>query len=227
MTGFFVETGDALRAIRDGRLYLAKGYQNFEAYCQERWGFSRQNASYLCKGAQTWHALRAGFGSDECPLPQSEKQIRPLTRVSTEQAQAAWGDALETHGNSPTGAQVLESVRRVQQRCQWPAGTEAQVVTGEHQGATVAVVAVKNAGALVEARLPSGEQYPFLAGELEAVTIPEVPPKQTAPKRAAVPQAKPPPGPTVEELTDLLREVLTRAGLPSDLSARIKAVVEL
>lgn len=46
----FYDVGHALAEIRDRKLYRAR-FRTFEAYCQDRWGFSRQRASQLIIGA--------------------------------------------------------------------------------------------------------------------------------------------------------------------------------
>ena len=61
----FVEVGQALAAIRDRRGYRLAGYATFEAYLQERWGWSRQ------RGYQLIHAsdVVADLAADEMSTP--------------------------------------------------------------------------------------------------------------------------------------------------------------
>jgi hypothetical protein len=47
----FLEVGNALREIRDGRLYK-KNYSSFEEYCQTRWGWTRRNANYYIEATE-------------------------------------------------------------------------------------------------------------------------------------------------------------------------------
>jgi hypothetical protein len=47
----FVDVGLALLEIRDTRLYRAS-YPTFDAYCRERWAFSRVRAHQLIEGAE-------------------------------------------------------------------------------------------------------------------------------------------------------------------------------
>ncbi|PYE51040.1 hypothetical protein [Deinococcus yavapaiensis] len=42
----FLDVGEALLTIRDQRLYRAT-HANFEAYCEERWGWSARHANRL------------------------------------------------------------------------------------------------------------------------------------------------------------------------------------
>jgi len=48
----FVEVGLALTEIRDKKLYR-RDYDTFQAYCQERWDFTRRRADQLIKAADT------------------------------------------------------------------------------------------------------------------------------------------------------------------------------
>lgn len=56
----FVEVGNALREIRDGRLYKAL-YSTFEEYCQERWGITRNRAYEQIRASEiVSHAIQNG-----------------------------------------------------------------------------------------------------------------------------------------------------------------------
>lgn len=52
----FVDVGCALTVIRDEKLYR-RDYDTFEAYCQERWGWSRQRSSQLINAAELMDKL--------------------------------------------------------------------------------------------------------------------------------------------------------------------------
>lgn len=86
----FVEVGEALVAIRDGRLYRAT-HGTFEAYCSERWGMTQQYATSLVRASETMAVLSETIVS----LPATESQVRPLTSLkdTPELAVAAWEDA--------------------------------------------------------------------------------------------------------------------------------------
>jgi hypothetical protein len=60
--------GTALREIRDRRLYK-ESYSTFEAYCRERWGFSRMTASRHIRTASVTHALQ----NEGKPAPTSQR----------------------------------------------------------------------------------------------------------------------------------------------------------
>jgi post-segregation antitoxin (ccd killing protein) len=72
--GTFVEVGNALIAIRDGKLYRAD-HDTFEAYCSTRWGLSRKRAYDLTGAAEVVAALSP---MGDVPLPSNERQARAL-----------------------------------------------------------------------------------------------------------------------------------------------------
>ncbi|MDB5620535.1 hypothetical protein [Tardiphaga sp.] len=61
--GTFVEVGQALLDIRDGKLYRAS-HKTFEAYCKERWDISRPRAYQLIEGAKTVQTIADVAGAD-------------------------------------------------------------------------------------------------------------------------------------------------------------------
>src|SRR5690349_20416000 len=69
----------ALWSIRDGRLYRAT-HPTFEAYCRERWGFSRQHAHRLID-----HATVADAVSPIGDVPERESHARPLVGLTPDQ----------------------------------------------------------------------------------------------------------------------------------------------
>lgn len=52
----FIEVGQALAAIRDGRLYRAS-HKTFEAYCQKTWEFTRRRANQLIEACEAGNVL--------------------------------------------------------------------------------------------------------------------------------------------------------------------------
>jgi hypothetical protein len=53
----FVEVGQALARIRDGKKYKAVGFSNFEGYCKERWGMSRTYAFNTIESAKAVNSV--------------------------------------------------------------------------------------------------------------------------------------------------------------------------
>jgi hypothetical protein len=114
----FVEVGRALREIRDRDLHRAAGYPSFDAYCRERWGFSRVRSTQLIAAAETAAVVTTVTG---LPAPANERQARALGRVAREARPAAWAEALET---APGGRVTAEHVAAVVRRHLAPAAAE-------------------------------------------------------------------------------------------------------
>jgi len=71
----FLRVGSALKEIRDERLYKERGFNTFEAYCVEFWGFKRDYA-YKNIDAMEVHGILYTSGIQE---DFSERVLRPLT----------------------------------------------------------------------------------------------------------------------------------------------------
>jgi hypothetical protein len=89
----FVEVGNALAAIRDGRLYR-ESHQTFEAYCVERWNLSKSRAYQFLRGAEVVERLAECTTVDV--LPDCEAQVRPLASLHEDQQAEAWQEAVES-----------------------------------------------------------------------------------------------------------------------------------
>lgn len=104
--------GTALATIRDQRLYR-ETHADFDTYCRERWGFSRQRGEQMIQAASV--AKDATIVA--LPPPSNEGQARELTRISAEHRADAWTAAVRNHGDNVTArdvrevAQILETVR--------------------------------------------------------------------------------------------------------------------
>jgi ParB family chromosome partitioning protein len=68
----FLEVGNALMEIRDQRLYR-ETHATFEAYCRERWGWTRQHANRQIQAARMAEVLEP-MG----PIPENERQARAI-----------------------------------------------------------------------------------------------------------------------------------------------------
>ena len=104
--GTFLEVGEALLTIREGRLYR-EHYSTFEDYCRKRWQMGR---SYACRLTDA-----AGVAKNLLPIgsiPSSESQLRPLTLLPPEKQQEAWAEAVKRHPN-PTARQVRAAVQKI------------------------------------------------------------------------------------------------------------------
>jgi hypothetical protein len=89
----------ALLEIRDRRLYRAT-HTSWEAYCQERWGFSRAHGYRLIAAADV--------ARDVSPTGDTinERQARELVPLTTEQRRDVWQQAQED--GRPTAARIAD-----------------------------------------------------------------------------------------------------------------------
>jgi hypothetical protein len=101
-----VEAGTALREIRDSRLYR-ETHRTFEAYCRERWGWTRQHANRTIAAAGVVGEMEP-MGS----IPTNERQARELAPLSDDpqQAREAWAEA--SNDSPATAARVKKAVQR-------------------------------------------------------------------------------------------------------------------
>lgn len=102
----FVEVGNALTEIRDGRLYRIES-ATFEDYCRERWGIERRQAYRLIDAARVFNNVS---NWTQIP-PTNESQARPLASLTPDQQREVWPLVVETAPNGkPTAAHVQEVV---------------------------------------------------------------------------------------------------------------------
>lgn len=102
----FVDVGNALLAIRDGRLYR-ENHATFDDYCRERWGMARSRAYQLIDSATVASALSTTVDS-----PTNEAQARELAplRAEPEVMREVWQEAVDRSSGQPT-AQIIREVR--------------------------------------------------------------------------------------------------------------------
>lgn len=104
----FVDVGNALAEIRDGKLYR-QTHSTFEEYCRDRWNIERRQAYRLMDAA----AVVSNVSNWTQIAPAVESQARPLTRLEPDEQIAAWQEAVETAPNGKvTAAHVAEVVER-------------------------------------------------------------------------------------------------------------------
>lgn len=87
----FIEVGEALRTIRDRRLYR-EHHPSFEAYCINRWQYRRSYAYYLVGAAEVIGHLS---GNDKTPLPRCEAQVRPLIGLPPDTIREVWTEVVK------------------------------------------------------------------------------------------------------------------------------------
>lgn len=83
----FVEVAFALRQIQEFRLYR-KDYDTFEAYCQIRWGWSRQRAAQIINSASVVQQLPENLST----RVDTEKAARELGKIQPEKREAVISD---------------------------------------------------------------------------------------------------------------------------------------
>ena len=82
----FIEVGEALKEIRDRRLYRDVGYKSFDTYCRERWGWTASRARQLCIATETVTTVTAHGLS----APTTERQARELARIPEGRRVEVW-----------------------------------------------------------------------------------------------------------------------------------------
>ena len=101
----FVEVGQALLVIREGRLYKDT-HSSFDAYCRERWGWSRQQADRTIGAAEIVEQLTPIGVS-----PQTESQARALAPLKDDlEAMAEVMDKVSAAPEPVTAATIADAV---------------------------------------------------------------------------------------------------------------------
>jgi len=73
----FIEVGEALAEIRDGKLYRA-GYGTFDDYCRERWGIGRGRAYQLMDAATVTREMSTVVDNP----PKTEREARAVAKAA-------------------------------------------------------------------------------------------------------------------------------------------------
>jgi hypothetical protein len=94
----FVDVGRALLDIRNAGQYREAGFETFDDYCKERWGFGKSWASEHIAGAKVVDVLSVR-NPEQLPtnLTQTRALVRLLDRKGSEAMQDAWGEIVEAH----------------------------------------------------------------------------------------------------------------------------------
>jgi hypothetical protein len=109
----FFEVGSALLRVRDLRLYRVD-HPTFEAYCQERWDFSKTYANNLIAATSVRNNLTTMVVTE---LPENERQARPLAHLEPDQQRQVWQATLQRAqalGKRITAALVEAVVKELQ-----------------------------------------------------------------------------------------------------------------
>lgn len=124
----FVDVGNALLTIRDGRLYRAS-HSTFEDYCQERWGMDRRYANRVIAAA----GVVTSLGPIGPILPATESQARPLTALPPVQQAEAWQRAVETAPDGKVTAAHVQAVVEAIRQPEAPAMPHVAFNSGENE----------------------------------------------------------------------------------------------
>ena len=109
VTRSFIIRGDALREIRDERLYR-ESHDTFHEYCQARFRLTRPKANQLIDSARCGNSLSQIAHVEP---PTSECQVRPLEKLSEKVAAEAWTHASLAKQRPITEKMVRKSLGQV------------------------------------------------------------------------------------------------------------------
>lgn len=107
----FVEAGNALRKIRDEKLYQ-NHYGTFEEYCRDRWGWERRHAYRQIEAAET--ADTVSNWSHPITHESHARELTSLAKTDPEAAREAWSnanDSARAEERRVTARDVKEAVR--------------------------------------------------------------------------------------------------------------------
>jgi phage N-6-adenine-methyltransferase len=109
----FYEVGEALLRIRDKRLYRCN-YDTFESYCQLHWNLEYRRAKAFMDASiiiKNIEQKKSDPVDHILPLPEYERQVRPLTVLKTpEEQREAWQRAIETAPNGRITGPHVQSI---------------------------------------------------------------------------------------------------------------------
>jgi|LSQX01.2.fsa_nt_gb hypothetical protein len=184
--GTFSRVGRALLQIRDCRLYRGS-FESFDAYCQERWEFSRQRAHQLITAASTAEELSTIVDTP----PAREAHVRPLLSLPPEYRGDVWQAAVASAPTGPDGrprvtarcveAAVALAVERLNQGRVQDSGfrvqggeTSDQVIDVESSPVEVAIPPPDVDADLVRCRCCGRDVEPDEDGDCPACHEPEI-----------------------------------------------------
>ena len=103
----FIEVGQALMTIKEKRLYRIS-FKTFEDYCLEKWAFKRTHVYQLIEAS----AVISNLSAMANILPQSERQVRPLTSLEPEIQKEVWKEVVKQSEETrqPITAAKVQSV---------------------------------------------------------------------------------------------------------------------
>jgi hypothetical protein len=107
--GSFVQVGQALKVIRDNRLYRTN-HSTFQDYCGGVWRITRTYAYRQINAAVCYEQLKS-TPSARAVLPLNESQLRPIVgRLKPNQWVKAWKQVVAESGSAAPTTKVVEKV---------------------------------------------------------------------------------------------------------------------
>lgn len=108
----FVAVGEALKEIRDGKLYR-ESYKTFEKYVDDKWGFEKRHAYRLIDAAVTNSKLcPIGHKIERVDEIKSESQLREIKDVPVDVMEQVVERAAELAGDDKITASDLKQARQ-------------------------------------------------------------------------------------------------------------------
>ena len=126
--GDFFEVGGALMEIKNNELFR-ETHRNFNAYCQDHWGFGRSYANKLIGSAERIQLLPEGL-----PKPANEFQIRPFLKLEPEEFPQKWQTIIESTGAGKVTSKIVENAlnlpKKSRKRRKAKASSQSEEVKG-------------------------------------------------------------------------------------------------
>lgn len=142
ITDFFVTLGEKLKIYRDNKLYRFEA-DTFGAWCEQEAGIKRNHAYRLIRAFEVYDSIQSkciplGYKKEnnshdaqklKMPLPTSERQLRPLTKLPQEQWYPTWVEAIEQseNKNKPPSGKLVERIVKEKQRMEKQTRYQPQV----------------------------------------------------------------------------------------------------
>jgi hypothetical protein len=104
--------GKRLAQIKNHGWY--KQYESWEDYCRNRWGMTSGRADLLIREAEVIENLKTT--TKDRILPQTDRQTRPLVRLSPEQQVEAWQEAVRTAPEGPAPGISITQEKKISGR---------------------------------------------------------------------------------------------------------------
>jgi hypothetical protein len=126
----FYEIGQALKEIRDSRLYKQTLFTTFEAYTRDRWDIGRSQAYRLINA----YSVIGNLSPIGDRLPGNETQTRPLVPLDPPEQRKIWKDFLNT-GMEVTARNIKRFIDKRKTKENPPSSNHTDQISDEYMGA--------------------------------------------------------------------------------------------